>query len=58
MSSDTCLRRVSHRRLTTDKEVKLEGFGINIANVDASLMGKEDGVALAAGIDADVILGV
>ena len=53
-----CLRRVSHQQLTTDEEVELEGFGINVTNVDASLMGKEDGVALAAGIDADIILGV
>ena len=44
--------------VAADGEVELEGFGVDVADVDASLVGKEDGVALAAGIDADVILGV
>ena len=44
--------------LTRTQEVELEGFGINVTNVNSSLVGKEDGVALTAGIDADIILGV
>jgi hypothetical protein len=39
-------------------EVEAQGLGINVADVDATLVGEEDGVALAARVDADVVFGL
>lgn len=42
------------RRL--DGDIEFEGFGIYVADVYAAFVGEEDGVALASGVDADVVL--
>ena len=39
-------------------DVKPEGFGVNIADVDTTLVGEEDRIALTVGVDAYVELGV
>ena len=58
MLEEGVLNSLAGGEVATNGKVELEGFGINIADIDAPLMGKEDGVTLAAGIDADIILNV
>lgn len=39
-----------------DGDVEFEGFGIYVTDVYAAFVGEKDGVALASGVDADVVL--
>lgn len=39
-------------------DVEHERLGVDISDIDTTLVGEEDGVALALGGDADVVLGV
>ena len=49
---------LARREWLADRNVELECLGVNIANVDTTFVGEEDGVTLTLGVDADVILGV
>lgn len=37
-----------------NEDVELEGLGVDVADVDTTFVGEEDGVTLALGVDADV----
>lgn len=41
-----------------DENVKGESLGVNITDVNTTLMGEEDAVALTLGVNTDVIFGV
>lgn len=49
---------LARREWLADRNVELECLGVNIADVDTTFVGEEDGVTLTLGVDADVILGV
>ena len=39
-------------------DIKPKGFGVDIANVDTTLVSEEDRIALTVGVDADVEFGI
>jgi hypothetical protein len=41
-----------------DGDIELEGFGVDIADIDTTFVCEQDGVTFTCGVDADVILGV
>jgi hypothetical protein len=41
-----------------DVDVEDKGFSVDVTDVNTTFVGEEDGVALAMGVDTDVILGV
>ncbi len=48
--------RLSRWEMGTNWEVKSESFGVDITDVDTSLVGEKDRITLALGGDADVVL--
>lgn len=49
---------LARRELLGDGDVEDEGLGVDVSDIDTTFVGEEDGVALALGGDADVVLGV
>lgn len=42
----------------SDREVEDEGFGVDVADVDTTFMGEQDGVAFTSRCNADIVLSV
>ena len=40
-----------------DGNVELQGFGVNISDIDTTLVGEENGVVFTGRVDADVVFG-
>lgn len=48
----------ARREGLSNGKVENKSFGINISDIDTSLMGKEDRISLTSRGDADIVLGV
>ena len=58
MREQGCGDGVARREGSTDREIQRKRFRIDISDINTSFVREENAVALALGVDADVIFGV